>query len=365
MNNQVIRESQEVENCRFWTKKIQKIACGFANVNDGVINIGINHEGDAVGLSENGIEKRMEKFRISIYQKLGIIPKLRIINNDKEIYIEIAIKKSSYPVRLHGKVFKRSDTTTYELQGLELQKFNKNNKEVPWVNQIQEDATLDDIDLETIEMFKKSVSKSKRIANINSMNLEEFLINLELYSNEGMTKAALILFGNNGNKYFCSSDIEIKQFGIDTNNLLFFVACRENLIKNYFKVLDLLKSHYLVNSNNQNFPKSAFNEVILNALIHRDYFVQDPIKISVFQDRMNVWNPGTLEKGITFSKLFDNHYTKPRNQLISDVCFKAGYVEKIGNGLDIMTKACISAQYPQPKFKVDNLGITVITKFSH
>ena len=69
-------------------------------------------------------------------------------------------------------------------------------------------------------------------------------------------------------------------------------------------------------------PEDALREVLLNALIHRDYAVGTLIR--VYPDRLRIWNPGHLPEGWTIAKLLRAHSSQPFNPGIAGAFFRAG-----------------------------------------
>ena len=66
--------------------------------------------------------------------------------------------------------------------------------------------------------------------------------------------------------------------------------------------------------------------MLLNALVHRNY-MGAPIQIRVYDDKINIWNEGSLPAGLTLAALKRSHSSRPRNPIIADVSFKGGYID--------------------------------------
>lgn len=82
------------------------------------------------------------------------------------------------------------------------------------------------------------------------------------------------------------------------------------------------------------FPKMAFRELLLNAVIRKDYFSTTPIQIRVYKDRIRLWNDGRLPAEIPVERLFQEHVSKPSNPNLANVFFKCGMVESWGRGFE-------------------------------
>ncbi|MCF7732693.1 MAG: hypothetical protein K9N23_13470 [Akkermansiaceae bacterium] len=98
-------------------------------------------------------------------------------------------------------------------------------------------------------------------------------------------------------------------------------------------------------------PAFVIREALVNAVAHRDYNSDGFVQAIVFSDRVEVWNPGRLPPGLTELDLREPHGPLPRNPLIAEPLFRAGYAEKAGSGTTDMIDACRAAGVPEPDFK--------------
>lgn len=71
------------------------------------------------------------------------------------------------------------------------------------------------------------------------------------------------------------------------------------------------------------FPREAFRELLLNAVIHRDYMTPTPIQIRTYAHKIRIWNFGKMPVNVPVDKLFKPHSSEPRNPNIANVFFKA------------------------------------------
>ena len=105
-------------------------------------------------------------------------------------------------------------------------------------------------------------------------------------------------------------------------------------------------------------PEAALREIIYNALIHRLYtgtFVQ----MKVYNDRVSVWNEGTLPEGFPVEMLMQEHSSRQRNPLIARVFFLAGFVETWGRGIKKIRKSLQGVGLPDPVFEENCGGVRV------
>lgn len=100
-------------------------------------------------------------------------------------------------------------------------------------------------------------------------------------------------------------------------------------------------------------PDEALREVVLNAVMHRDYHFDNAwITIEIYKDRLEISNPGGLPPGITIDDLGTK--SVPRNKLIADLFHRIGEVERAGTGINRIKKLISDAGLPEPTFETDS-----------
>lgn len=83
------------------------------------------------------------------------------------------------------------------------------------------------------------------------------------------------------------------------------------------------------------------------------------IQIRMYDNRFSIWNEGSLPEGLTLEALKRQHPSRPRNPLIADVSFKAGYIDAWGRGTLKIINACKEAGLPEPEIIEQDGGILV------
>ena len=109
------------------------------------------------------------------------------------------------------------------------------------------------------------------------------------------------------------------------------------------------------------FHKDAFREILLNAIVHKDYSSCNPIQISVYEDKIYVWNDGEMPPNLdTTDKLFMKHSSKPYNPNLANVFFKSGMIEAWGRGFEKIKEGCALYDGPLPEYDINESGIMVL-----
>src|SRR5699024_9281086 len=196
--------------------------------------------------------------------------------------------------------------------------------------------------------------------------VSEILEKLRLTENGEITRAAIILFGKDPRKFYPNSFVKIGRFKNDTD-IQFQEVEEGNLISLVRGVIDQLHHKFLIHNihyegiyrvEKGEYPGPAIREMILNALIHRNYFGA-PVQLRVYDDKISIWNDGKLPNGITLYSLKQPHSSKPRNPIIADVCFKGGLIEAWGRGTIEIIEKCKQAGLPEPKLEERDGGFLV------
>src|SRR5690606_20618030 len=171
-------------------------------------------------------------------------------------------------------------------------------------------------------------------------------------------------------KFYPNTFVKIGRFGKDDADIKFQETEEGNLIVLLQAVLNQLNHKFLTRPidfegmhriEKGEYPVAAIREMLLNALVHRNY-MGAPIQIRVYDDKISIWNEGTLPSGLTLDALKRSHSSRPRNPIIADVCFKGGYIDAWGRGTIKIIDTCKLADLPEPDMKELDGGF-IITLF--
>src|SRR5439155_23419091 len=94
----------------------------------------------------------------------------------------------------------------------------------------------------------------------------------------------------------------------------------------------------------------AVREAVTNGVCHRDYAAAGTVQLRIYDDRLEVWNPGTLPSGLTVDQLYHEHSSHPRNRLLALAFYRARLIEHWGTGTLRMVRECEAAGLPRPEF---------------
>ncbi|MDR1973544.1 MAG: putative DNA binding domain-containing protein [Bacteroidales bacterium] len=350
-------EQQNIEYKSSWHEDYLDWICGFANAQGGRIYIGKDDNGNVIGIAD--YKDLMEKIPNKIKNQLGITVDVNLLQEDGKHYIEIVVTPYSVPISLRGRYFYRSGSVKQELTGAALNEFLLERIGKKWDSVPVPNVQVEDLKPETFTFFKEKGIKSGRIEE-DSRNdtLLQVLENLKLVDKSLLNRAAVMLFHPNPEKFVSGAYIKIGFFRTDSD-LLFQDEIHGNLFEQVEKTMDFLLTKYtkalisyegITRVETYEYPKEALREALLNAVAHKDYTGPYPIQISVYADKIMIWNYGRLPENWTVEDLLDKHSSQPRNPDIATAFFRSGYVESWGRGMDKMKNLCLEAKIPVPQF---------------
>jgi ATP-dependent DNA helicase RecG len=356
------KESQNVEYKQSWQQDCLKVISAFANSNGGKLLIGLDDNGNPVALKNT--EKLLEDIPNTIRQKSGIVPSVQSTGSGA---IEITIQPSPVPVSFNGKFYLRSGSTVQELQGRELADFLSRKTGNSWDEAIEENIDHKALDKKTIEEFIRYALD--RIPSISKENdTRTILQKLNLTKNNHLKRASVLLFDYEPQKFYRQAVIRIGKFLSETEIQTTDIV-RGNLFSQLEDSLEILRTKYLVSNIKYEgihrrdileYPYEALREAIINALIHRDYSGTGQIQIRVYPDKLMIMNEGKLPPEVPLEKLKTSHLSIPRNTLLAEIFYFAGFIEAWGHGTIKIVSKCLEQGLPEPDFKEDNDVITVI-----
>lgn len=352
-------ETQQAEYKSLWKDEYLKWVCGFANAQGGVLSIGIDDEGQIVGV-ENA-KKLLEDIPNKITATMGLIVDVDLKKENEKEYLIIHIPMSSVPVAYHGKYYYRSGATLQELSGIALQDFLMRKMGLTWEAQAVGTATLDDIDPEAIRYFIDKGIAAKRLSpSARNDSIDIVLKNRMLIDHQGrLTMAALLLFGKDPQRYCLTSGIKIGMFGIGYADLMSQDYVSGNLIQMADKVVEILDKKYLVRPIHYEgmqriepleIPMAGLREILYNAIVHKDYRGPE-ITIRVSKERIRITNEGPLPDGFTVETLLKKHESKRRNELIAQTFYYAGFIEAWGRGFEKIRESFSEEKLEMPSFE--------------
>ncbi len=347
-----MKENKNLEFKEEITSTFLKTVSAFSNYDGGVILFGINDSGEVAGLADP------ERKCLDIENKINdsIIPQpdysLSIVESGQVIKLKVNAG-SNTPYMYKSKAYKRNDTATIEVDHFELRRLilkgeNKDFEELPSDNQklTFEFLSRELKDKTGIETFSKDVLKT-----------------LNLYSDSsGYNNAAAILADRNN----CPG-IDVAKFG-ETINIFRKRMTLENqsILKSFYECLSVYRDYYqyeevqgAYRNKIETIPEEGFREALANAIVHREWDVKANIRVSMYDDRIEIVSAGGLPDGIRINDYLEGRMSVLRNPILANVFHRLDLIEKFGTGIRRIMQSYADSQ-SKPSFEVTDSYIQVI-----
>ncbi|WP_443738828.1 ATP-binding protein [Treponema sp.] len=228
-------------------------------------------------------------------------------------------------------------------------------------------VNVDDLENDAFRLFRKKASDSGRLDKDSLDVINETLLhNLHLFENDYLTRAAILAFHPDPEKWITGAYIKIAYFENEAD-ILYQDEIHGPLLLQVEKGIDLIYTKYMkalisyddiYRKETFFFPRAAFRELLLNAVIHKDYLSTTPIQIRIYKDKIRLWNDGALPKEVPLENLYKEHISKPHNPNLANVFFKCGMIESWGRGFEKIESYCKEEKAKIPEIDLSLGGVT-------
>lgn len=340
----------------------------FANCKGGTVYFGVEDNGEVTGCAGN---YDLQAMREAIYDKTR--PPMfteidEIVYEDKTVI--------TITVEADGKTYATTD-------GRCLKRLGKNSKpyypdemshiySAIYTNdfsaQIIAESSLDDINLMVVYALKEKLRIRDSVSTLPDLDDMAFLRDLKLIVNDNgqdkLTIAGLLFVGKEQSIQRLLPQAEVIYLHYSKDNLEEY-NLRMDMKQPIITVVDRLTEKIQNDNKIKNvqiglfrlevadFSEKVFQEALLNALSHRDYQQMGAVYVKHYPDKIVIENPGGFLDGITAENII-THPSSPRNKLIAETLQSLKYVQRTGQGVDIIYKEMVSMGKPYPVYRVFN-----------
>ncbi len=345
--------------------QIIKTVIGFCNRYGGKIIIGVRDDRTIVGIPDEDVEILMESLDRTIYEVTSppIIPLVytRAMGDKTVLCIEVS-KGMNKPY------YRRSEgleAGVYVRVGRHTLRANADlSEELKWQSRGITFDTLPvyqanvemDIDKEKIVAFLQKRRKRSEI-ELTPEILEAYELITKEHGKEIPTAAGILLFGRDPQHFFSEAMVICTHYsGVEGREALATKDCVGTLLEQYQEVKAFVMSRLNRSFTIQGFereetlevPEVALREVILNMLVHRNYHIKAPSKISIYDNRIEFFSPGDFPGPLDTSNLL-NGMSFLRNPAICRAFREAHLIEKLGTGLIALFESYVERGLPKPE----------------
>ena len=355
-------ETDKIELKEKISDSLPKEIESFLNTEGGIIYIGINDNGEPIGV--NNLDSSLRNISDIISDQIEpnaidcVRPEVEFIEN-KSI-IKINIKKGYAPIYCIKKYGFSSNGchyrvgTTCKSMTLEMIK-----------QKFESGFSSFDMMVKRESYFQNmTFTKFKMLLLENGYHLDEntFESNFKLRTNNGAYNYLAELLADNNSIPFIFAKFKGKTKATFSERSDYGNQC---IIYAYERMKDRLKLENICKTITNPRPRKdiylfdmdAVNEALVNAIIHNDYRITDP-QVAFFDDRLEITSHGGLPNGLTKEEFFKG-VSKPRNEQLMEIFTRLGIVEHTGHGIPVIVE-----KYGKEVFEISDSYIRVIIPFN-
>lgn len=353
-------------------QKLVKTCVAFANCYGGKLIIGVADNGEIIGVSEKARNRLYDEFPNSLYDSTspGLLAEIYEQRLDDKMVVIIEVPNSiKKPVFLKEEgmpkgVYLRAGSSTRRAT-------------TAYVEELMREGQRTSFDEELIRVNPSILSKELLKQMFGRYDerrlLAEKVVTCSSVNSKTCypTVAGVLCFCEEPEQYLPEAVIMCTKLkGTQGREILETITIRGDLEKQAEQCFFLLKqwlaeSYRLVGVKLKRqllVPEEALREAIINALLHRAYWVPGAIKIALFDDRLEIFSPGSFPGLVDLDNLGDGT-TYLRNPHLAKLARRLGLIEKLGTGIRLMKDSCRAAGIRQPVFTDGVDSVKVVFSF--
>jgi len=235
-------------------------------------------------------------------------------------------------------------------------------RDIPFYLTAVEGAKLSDVATDRIAWFVAMASAKRKFSFSSDPTPKNVLLALGLLEKGRLLHAALMLFGKDAQSTCPAAVVKCSHY--HGTEVVRPIPSQQVFGATLFEQIDAATDFVLsrldrsigireetnIASERLEIPKEAIREIIVNAVVHRDYDSKGSVQIDVFADRIEIMNPGTLPKELSAEDLPVKHLSIPVNPFLARPFFLVGYIDQLGYGTRNVVKWCREVGLPDPDF---------------
>jgi len=352
--------------------------CAFLNGAGGTVAIGVGANGKLVGqeVADRTLQE-IARFAGELEPPVPIASERVALGEGKEVLLLRADpRQAEGPVTFDGRPYERVENTTRRMPKTTYERLLKERApdRYRWENQPAERFTIEDLDHEWVHEVIRLAARAGRLRGKLPEEVPEILEKLEVLEDDQLLNAAVALFAypeaRRGN--YLHLELRMARFRGHTKKEFLdrkdawggaFHLLEEGLLfcDRHLPLAGKVVPETPQRQDRLAIPRDALREVLVNALIHRDY--RDPgmsTYLAIFDDRVEITSPGLLPPGIAVDELSRMHRSHLRNRRIAAAFYRADFIEMWGRGTLDVIEAATAADLDTPVFQ-EIAGYTDVT----
>lgn len=336
------------KSARIRPKDLAKTIVAFANAAGGKVAVGVENDKTISGFNYS------EACSIDAYELVNIteclpspamnaerIP-VRNSKNEKDEVLLLDVEASTDTVirrKSDGAVFLRQGDKSQQLNDQQIRALEYDKNQRLFEDELVEGSSLEDLDHHVMDRYKTLLA--------TDASDEQVLRSRGFMKGDQLTKAAILLFSEYPGKYLPQARVRVLRYegtqlepGRNFNvvkdvtfegSIPRVIEGATELIRNMLREFQYLDDDGMFQVIPE-YPEFAWVEGLVNAVTHRDYaFAGDYIRISMYEDRLEIQSPGRLPNIVTLDNMRETRYA--RNPKIARTLTEFGWVRELNEGV--------------------------------
>ena len=361
-------ESEIVEFKTTFNASVIETLVAFANTRGGTVYVGVNDKCEVKGVDVAPESVQQWVNEIKSKTEPSLVPYVELKEYDGKLLVIFSTHDQPIkPISLQGRCYKRINNSNHLLSVAEVSDLYMQTMQYSWDAYPYIGADVDSLDCTKITEFIEKVNSVKRFT-LPSQPIKA-LTKLNMIHKNVPTNAAMLLFSKNNLRYnvhigrFKTPSLIIADKMINGNLYDVLEESMQTII-GHLKFAFEITGKTTQRTEIPEYPMDAIRELLVNALVHRDYQSPTDIQIRIYDNSITFFNPSGLFGNITEEALgTDSYQASTRNKQIAEAFYLTNEIEKYGSGFIRIRKAI--ADYPTMKFRYQNLGHGFMTEFSY
>ncbi len=329
------------------SSKIIRTVIGFCNAKGGKLVIGVKNDGSIEGIPEDEAHQAMEWLDHAIYEACTppILPLIYQQRIDGKVLLIIEVSSGTNKpyyqksLGLSEGAFIRLGRSTMKADANIIEELKWQSRGISYDQLPLYHATIENLDSSKIQYFLNH-KRNGVISPLTEDVLRSYEIITQEHTTDYATVAGMLLFGKSPQQFLSEAYVLCCHFSnFKDREAIASRTCKGTLFEQFNESFDFImerinKSFKIESKKREEhweIPPIAIREVLMNAILHRNYHIHAPIKISIYSDRIEIFSPGGLPGPIDTLDL-ESGITYVRNTSIAKVLWEAKYIEKMGSG---------------------------------
>ena len=351
-------------------QEVIETAAAFANTDGGTVLIGVTDRREIRGITIG--KETLSNFsnRIAQATEPRVTLEIRPVDIEGKSVLLIRIAASALkPISVKGVCYRRVGNSNRVMSPQEIARMHLNATGQTWDGLLVTRASMDDIDEKKVEWYLNRRETIRNVSKPQDMSIAAFFKNIKGVSDEETpTHAGILFFGKYPQRFFYNAQLRVVRFKgtsvihpvidrVDCFDTLWEnVDAAEEFIRRNIRLLSFRTSRSFQRDDKFEYPLEALREAVINALIHRNYQETADVRVFIFDNRVEVINPGTFPEGVSPDEPTHN----PVNPTLSQLMFDIGFIERYGAGIRMMQRLCKEWGNKEPRYMFHPLETKII-----